>query len=49
MAVEGEVVLVTGAARGMGREYVRGFLAAGAKVIAADLAWVTDRREQRRG
>ena len=33
------MVLVTGAARGMGREYVRGFLAAGASVIAADVAW----------
>ena len=39
MAVKDLVVLVTGAARGMGREYVRGFLHAGAKVIATDLSW----------
>ena len=39
MAVQDLVVLVTGAARGMGREYVRGFLHAGAKVIATDLSW----------
>jgi 1,1a-dihydroxy-1-hydro-9-fluorenone dehydrogenase len=39
MAVAGKVVLVTGAARGMGREYVRGFRKAGARVIATDLSW----------
>jgi NAD(P)-dependent dehydrogenase (short-subunit alcohol dehydrogenase family) len=39
MAVKDLVVLVTGAARGMGREYVRGFLREGAKVIATDLSW----------
>lgn len=39
MAVKDRVVLVTGAARGMGREYVRGFLREGAKVIATDLSW----------
>jgi NAD(P)-dependent dehydrogenase (short-subunit alcohol dehydrogenase family) len=39
MSVEGLVVLVTGGARGMGREYIRGFLRAGAKVIATDLSW----------
>jgi 1,1a-dihydroxy-1-hydro-9-fluorenone dehydrogenase len=39
MAVKDKVVLVTGAARGMGREYVRGFLREGAKVIATDLSW----------
>ena len=39
MAVKGKVVLVTGAARGMGREYVRGFLREGAKIIATDLSW----------
>jgi NAD(P)-dependent dehydrogenase (short-subunit alcohol dehydrogenase family) len=39
MTVEGLVVLVTGAARGMGREYVRGFLARGARVIATDVSW----------
>jgi len=40
MSVNDKVVLITGAARGMGREYVRGFLAQGAKVIATDLSWV---------
>jgi NAD(P)-dependent dehydrogenase (short-subunit alcohol dehydrogenase family) len=32
----GEVVIITGAARGIGREMVRAFVAVGAKVIAAD-------------
>jgi NAD(P)-dependent dehydrogenase (short-subunit alcohol dehydrogenase family) len=39
MTLEGKVVFITGAARGMGREYVRGFLSQGAKVVAADLSW----------
>jgi NAD(P)-dependent dehydrogenase (short-subunit alcohol dehydrogenase family) len=39
MSVSGQVVLVTGAARGMGREYVRGFLKEGARVIATDVSW----------
>jgi NAD(P)-dependent dehydrogenase (short-subunit alcohol dehydrogenase family) len=39
MSLAGKVVLITGAARGMGREHVKGFLAAGAKVVAADLQW----------
>jgi NAD(P)-dependent dehydrogenase (short-subunit alcohol dehydrogenase family) len=39
MSLGGKVILVTGAARGMGREYVRGFLGAGARVIAADISW----------
>jgi NAD(P)-dependent dehydrogenase (short-subunit alcohol dehydrogenase family) len=39
MSLTGKVVLVTGAARGMGREYVRGFLKEGAKVVATDLSW----------
>ncbi len=39
MGVEGKVVLITGAARGMGREYTRGFLKEGARVIATDLTW----------
>ncbi len=39
MSVAGKVVLVTGGARGMGREYVRGFLKEGAKVVATDLSW----------
>jgi NAD(P)-dependent dehydrogenase (short-subunit alcohol dehydrogenase family) len=40
MSLEGKVVFITGAARGMGREYVRAFLNEGAKVAAADLTWV---------
>jgi NAD(P)-dependent dehydrogenase (short-subunit alcohol dehydrogenase family) len=39
MPVSGLVVLITGAARGMGREYVRAFLKEGAKVIATDGLW----------
>ncbi|HEY7465655.1 MAG TPA: SDR family NAD(P)-dependent oxidoreductase [Dehalococcoidia bacterium] len=39
MSLEGKVVFITGAARGMGREYVRGFLKEGARVAAADLTW----------
>jgi NAD(P)-dependent dehydrogenase (short-subunit alcohol dehydrogenase family) len=39
MSIEGKVVFITGAARGMGREYVRAFLREGAKVAAADLTW----------
>lgn len=35
----GKVVLVTGAARGMGRAYVRGFLDAGARIVATDRRW----------
>src|SRR5215831_2976304 len=37
--VAGKVVLVTGAARGMGRAYVRGFLERGARVVATDRSW----------
>jgi NAD(P)-dependent dehydrogenase (short-subunit alcohol dehydrogenase family) len=37
--LEGRVVAITGAARGMGRAYVRGFLAEGAKVVAMDRSW----------
>lgn len=39
MSLEGKVVLVTGAARGMGREYVRSLIKDGAKVIATDVSW----------
>jgi NAD(P)-dependent dehydrogenase (short-subunit alcohol dehydrogenase family) len=35
--LDGKVAIVTGAARGLGREYVRVLAAAGAKVVAADL------------
>ena len=37
--LQGRVVVVTGAARGMGRTMVRGFLAEGTKVVAMDLSW----------
>jgi 1,1a-dihydroxy-1-hydro-9-fluorenone dehydrogenase len=42
------VAVVTGAARGMGRAYVRAFLSAGAKVVATDRSWcgVDDFREE---
>jgi NAD(P)-dependent dehydrogenase (short-subunit alcohol dehydrogenase family) len=39
MSVAGKVVVVTGAARGMGRAYVRGFLGQGARVVATDRMW----------
>ena len=39
MSVSGKVVLITGAARGMGRAYTRAFLKEGANVIAADQSW----------
>ena len=37
--LHGRVVAITGAARGMGRAYTKGFLAQGAKVIAMDQSW----------
>ncbi len=37
--LEGKVVAITGAARGMGRAHVKGFLAEGAKVVAMDQSW----------
>lgn len=40
MALQDRVVVVTGGARGMGRAYVQGFLAKGAKVSALDRSWV---------
>jgi NAD(P)-dependent dehydrogenase (short-subunit alcohol dehydrogenase family) len=40
MSVEGKVVVITGGARGMGREIVRGFIKEGAMVVATDVSWV---------
>jgi NAD(P)-dependent dehydrogenase (short-subunit alcohol dehydrogenase family) len=40
MSVRGKVVLITGAARGMGREMTRAFLREGAMVVATDLSWI---------
>src|SRR5205814_2085485 len=38
--LDGRVIVVTGGARGMGRAFVRGALAANARVVATDKAWV---------
>lgn len=38
--LKGRVVVITGAARGMGRSYVEGFLQANARVVATDRSWV---------
>ncbi len=40
MSVKDKVVLITGGARGMGREMVRAFLKEGAQVVATDISWV---------
>jgi NAD(P)-dependent dehydrogenase (short-subunit alcohol dehydrogenase family) len=40
MTLEGKVVVITGAARGMGREMARAFLKEGARLVATDLSWV---------
>ena len=37
--VQGKVVVITGAARGMGRAYAEAFVKAGAQVVATDLTW----------
>lgn len=37
--VSGRVVVITGAARGIGRALARGFLQAGARVVATDKSW----------
>jgi len=38
MSVENKVVLITGAARGLGFEYARALGAAGARIVAGDIA-----------
>ena len=40
---DGRVVIITGAARGLGREYALGFAAEGAHVVVNDLGGATDR------
>jgi NAD(P)-dependent dehydrogenase (short-subunit alcohol dehydrogenase family) len=37
MMLDGKVVIVTGAARGIGQEYARACASAGAKVVATDI------------
>ena len=39
MVLKDRVIVVTGGARGMGREYVRGFLSEGCRVVALDGSW----------
>jgi 3-oxoacyl-[acyl-carrier protein] reductase len=38
MSIEGKVIVITGAARGIGQEYARSFGAAGARIVAADIS-----------
>ena len=38
MSLQGKVIVITGAARGIGREYARSFAAAGARIAAADIS-----------
>ena len=40
--IRDRVVVITGAARGLGRAYVEGFLEEGAKVVATDVSWSGD-------
>lgn len=38
MNLDGKVIVVTGAARGIGQEYARSFAAAGARIVAGDIS-----------
>jgi p-cumic alcohol dehydrogenase len=38
MGLQGKVIIVTGAARGIGQEYAHSFAAAGARIVAADIS-----------
>jgi len=40
MDIKGLVVVITGAARGMGAEYTRAFMEAGSRVVALEKSWV---------
>ena len=40
--LDGRVIIVTGAARGIGQAYARGLAAAGATVVAADILDCSD-------
>lgn len=46
--LQGKVVVITGAARGMGRAYTEGFCSVGARVVATDMSWngATDLRDR---
>ena len=46
MTLEGKVVVITGAARGMGRAYAHGFLDEGCHVVCGDLSWSGDGSEE---
>lgn len=46
MVLKDKVVVITGAARGMGRAYVLGFLEEGAYVVASDRSWSGDGAEE---
>lgn len=46
--LQDKVVVITGAARGMGRAHTEGFLAEGAKVVAADRSWTGEGAEETR-
>ena len=38
MSIQGKVIVITGAARGIGQEYARSFGAAGARIVAAEIS-----------
>jgi len=38
LILQGKVIVITGAARGIGQEYARNFAAAGARIVAADIS-----------
>ena len=48
MASSGNVIVITGGARGMGRAYTLGFLEQGCQVVTGDLSWAGDGAEELR-